>query len=156
MKAKIGVISLGCAKNRVDTETMLGALSADYEFVQDMEQADIALINTCSFINDAKEESINTILEAEQLKRFGHLKGIIVTGCLTERIHCDGITHVDFASRGDHSIVHLAEQHARRNLQHLLHLDPAPNRDRIQLILFNNVVHDNSQAEYVVQRLLRN
>jgi ribosomal protein S12 methylthiotransferase RimO len=87
LRAKIGVISLGCAKNRVDTETMLGALSGEYEFVQDMEQADIALINTCSFINDAKEESINTILEAEQLKRFGHLKGIIVTGCLTERFH---------------------------------------------------------------------
>jgi len=86
MAVKIGVISLGCAKNRVDTEVMLGILKQDgYEFVQDMAEADIALINTCSFTNDAKEEAINTILEAEQQKRFGNLKGIVVTGCLPER-----------------------------------------------------------------------
>lgn len=85
MSAKIGVISLGCAKNRVDTETMMGALAPGFEFVQKMEDADVVIINTCSFINDAKEESINTILETEQRKKFGHLKGIIVTGCLTER-----------------------------------------------------------------------
>ena len=87
MTVKIGVISLGCSKNRVDTETMLGALSEEFEFVGTIEEADIAIINTCSFINDAKEESINTILEAEQQKKFGSLKGIIVTGCLTERFH---------------------------------------------------------------------
>jgi len=85
MRIKLGVISLGCSKNRVDTETMLGALSGEYEFVQDIENADIAIINTCCFINDAKEESINTILEAEQLKKIGKLKGLIVTGCLPER-----------------------------------------------------------------------
>lgn len=85
MRVKLGVISLGCSKNRVDTETMLGALSEEFEFVQDIEQADIAIINTCCFINDAKEESINTILEAEQQKKMGGLKGLIVTGCLTER-----------------------------------------------------------------------
>lgn len=83
--AKIGVVSLGCSKNRIDTELMLGKLNGKYEFVQDLEQADIALINTCAFTNDAKEESINTILEAEQLKKFGNLKGIIVTGCLSQR-----------------------------------------------------------------------
>lgn len=85
MSVKIGVISLGCVKNRIDTEEMLAALGDSYEFVQDMQDADIMLINTCSFINDAKEESINTILEAEQQKKFGKLKGIIVTGCLPER-----------------------------------------------------------------------
>jgi ribosomal protein S12 methylthiotransferase len=86
MAVKIGVISLGCAKNRVDTEVMLGILKDEgYEFVQELDQADIALINTCSFTNDAKEESINTILEAEQQKRFGNLKGIIVVGCLPQR-----------------------------------------------------------------------
>ncbi len=86
MAVKIGVISLGCAKNRVDTEVMLGILAEEgYEFVQDMEKADIALINTCAFVSDAKEESIDTVLEAEQQKKFGHLKGIIVTGCLTQR-----------------------------------------------------------------------
>ncbi len=86
MAVKIGVISLGCSKNRVDTEVMLGLLAEDgFEFVQDMNEADIALINTCAFVNDAKEESINTVLEAEQQKKFGHLKGIIVTGCLPQR-----------------------------------------------------------------------
>ncbi len=86
MTVKIGVISLGCAKNRVDTEIMLGILQEqNYEFVQDVKQADIMLINTCSFITDAKEESIEAVLEAEQQKRFGNLKGIIVTGCLPER-----------------------------------------------------------------------
>ena len=85
MSVKIGVISLGCSKNRVDTETMMGCLARDFEFVGDIESADIVIINTCSFINDAKEESINVILEAEQQKKFGNLKGIIVTGCMSER-----------------------------------------------------------------------
>ena len=86
MAVKIGVISLGCEKNRIDTEIMLGILADEgYEFVTELADADIALINTCSFTNDAKEESINAILEAEQQKRFGSLKGIIVTGCLPER-----------------------------------------------------------------------
>ena len=86
MAVKIGVISLGCAKNRVDTEVLLGLLADEaYEFVYDLGEADIALINTCAFINDAKEESINTILEAEQQKRFGSLKGIVVVGCLPQR-----------------------------------------------------------------------
>lgn len=86
MAAKLGVISLGCPKNRVDTEVMLGLLEKEgYEFVQDLHQADIALINTCAFTTDAKEEAINTILEAEQQKRFGKLKGIVVTGCLPQR-----------------------------------------------------------------------
>lgn len=86
MAIKIGVISLGCEKNRVDTEIMLGILADEgYEFVPDLADADIALINTCAFTNDAKEESINTILEAEQQKRFGKLKGIVVVGCLSER-----------------------------------------------------------------------
>ncbi|MEG0784773.1 MAG: 30S ribosomal protein S12 methylthiotransferase RimO [Christensenella sp.] len=85
MTVKIGVISLGCVKNTIDTEEMLAQLKDDYEFVQDMQDADIMLINTCAFINDAKEESINTILEAEQQKKFGKLKGIVVTGCMPER-----------------------------------------------------------------------
>ena len=54
MSVKIGVISLGCSKNRVDTETMMGCLARDFEFVGDIESADIVIINTCSFINDAK------------------------------------------------------------------------------------------------------
>ena len=85
MRLKIGVISLGCAKNRVDTETLLGVLAGEYDFVAEVEQADVLIINTCAFVNDAKEESIHTILEAEEQKKAGKLKGIIVTGCLPQR-----------------------------------------------------------------------
>ncbi len=85
MAVRIGVISLGCAKNRMDTELMLAQLEKDYVFVQDIADADIMLINTCAFTDEAKEESINTILEAEQQKKFGNVKGIVVTGCLPQR-----------------------------------------------------------------------
>lgn len=74
MTVKIGVISLGCVKNTIDTEEMLAQLKDDYVFVQDMQDADIMLINTCAFVNDAKEESINTILEAEQQKKIWKVK----------------------------------------------------------------------------------
>ncbi|MBD5559640.1 MAG: 30S ribosomal protein S12 methylthiotransferase RimO [Clostridia bacterium] len=86
MSAKIGVISLGCPKNLVDTEVMIGTLKErGYEFVQDIAQADVVLINTCSFIADAREEAFGAILEAGQQKRYGSVKGIIVTGCLPQR-----------------------------------------------------------------------
>ncbi|WP_457641629.1 30S ribosomal protein S12 methylthiotransferase RimO [Persephonella sp.] len=82
---KIGVISLGCPKNLVDTEIILGKLKAgNARFVSNLEDADVILINTCGFIDDAKEESINTILEAANLKDKGDKK-IVVTGCLVER-----------------------------------------------------------------------
>lgn len=83
---KICCVSLGCDKNLVDTEKMLGLLHRDgYEFTDDELQADIILINTCCFIGDAKEESINTILEMAELKKEGGLKALIVTGCLAQR-----------------------------------------------------------------------
>ncbi len=83
---KIGVISLGCPKNLVDTENVMGLLNlSGAEFTGDIENADIILINTCGFIDAAKEESINTILEAVQLKETDKKKKIIVTGCLVER-----------------------------------------------------------------------
>lgn len=86
MAAKIGVISLGCPKNLVDTEVMTGILkNRGYEFVDDIAQADVVLINTCSFIAEAREEAIEAILEAGQQKRYGSVKGIIVTGCLPQR-----------------------------------------------------------------------
>ncbi|WP_029522958.1 30S ribosomal protein S12 methylthiotransferase RimO [Persephonella sp. KM09-Lau-8] len=82
---KIGVISLGCPKNLVDTELVLGKLNASkVEITPDLEEADVILINTCGFIDAAKEESINTILEVAQLKEKGNKK-IVVTGCLVER-----------------------------------------------------------------------
>lgn len=85
---KIAVASLGCAKNLVDTENMLGLLADEgYTFVSAPEEADIILVNTCAFIGDAKEESINTILDMAQYKQEGNCKLLIVAGCLAERYH---------------------------------------------------------------------
>ncbi len=82
---KVGVISLGCPKNLVDTELIIGKLKiGNVQIVDNLQDADVILINTCGFIDEAKEESVNTILEAVQLKeKYG--KKIIVTGCLVER-----------------------------------------------------------------------
>ena len=83
---KIMFISLGCDKNLVDTEQMLGMLGANgYTFTDDETVAEVIVINSCCFINDAKEESIETILEMAQYKECGSLKALIVTGCLAER-----------------------------------------------------------------------
>ena len=82
---KILFISLGCDKNLVDTEVMTRTLaSRGYEMTDDERQADIIVINTCCFIHDAKEESINTILEMAQYKEQ-NLKALVVAGCLAER-----------------------------------------------------------------------
>lgn len=86
MEKKLGYISLGCAKNLVDTEVMLGLLKEDgYEITEDLSIADLIIINTCTFIEKAKEESINTILEAAQYKQIGACKGLIVAGCLSQQ-----------------------------------------------------------------------
>lgn len=83
---KILFISLGCDKNLVDSEVMLGLLRENqYEITDDEQEADVIVINTCCFINDAKEESITTILEMAELKKSGKLKALIVTGCLAQR-----------------------------------------------------------------------
>lgn len=83
---KILFISLGCDKNLVDSEVMLGFLSeAGFEITNDESEADIAIVNTCSFIHDAKQESINTILEMSDLKEKGQLKVLLVCGCLAQR-----------------------------------------------------------------------
>jgi len=85
-KTSIGVISLGCSKNRVDTELMLGALrDKNVGLVADPAEADIIIINTCGFIESAKQESIDTILEMAAYKKHGRLKGLIVAGCLSGR-----------------------------------------------------------------------
>lgn len=79
-------VSLGCDKNLVDSEVMLGMLAEKgYTFTNDETQADVIVINTCCFINDAKEESINTILEMAELKKGGQIKALIVAGCLAQR-----------------------------------------------------------------------
>lgn len=86
MKLKIGFVSLGCPKNQLDTEVMLGHLvQAGYEITPEESEADIVIINTCAFIESAKKESIDNILDIAWLKENAKLKGIIVTGCLAER-----------------------------------------------------------------------
>lgn len=83
---KIGVISLGCPKNLVDSETMLGLIHEEnYEITNDPSEAEIIIVNTCGFIESAKEESINTILQMAEYKKSGSCKYIIVTGCLSQR-----------------------------------------------------------------------
>ncbi len=84
---KLGLISLGCSKNLVDSENILGFLikNRGYELVEDLSTADIITVNTCAFIGDAKEESIEAILEASEYKTKGNLKKLIVAGCLSER-----------------------------------------------------------------------
>lgn len=84
-KLKIGMVSLGCSKNRVDSELMLGALQNEYVFTGNPEEADAIIVNTCGFIESAKQESIDTILEMAEYKKTGSLKALIVCGCLAGR-----------------------------------------------------------------------
>lgn len=86
MPVKVGMVSLGCNKNQVDAERMLFDIkNAGYQLVADAALADISIINTCGFIESAKQEAIETILEFAQLKKEGRIKKIIITGCLAER-----------------------------------------------------------------------
>ena len=83
---KIGLISLGCAKNLVDSEHMLALLrAAGWDITEDMAEADVGVVNTCGFIEAAKSEAIETILETAQYKQTGKMKGLVVTGCLVQR-----------------------------------------------------------------------
>ena len=83
---KLLFVSLGCDKNLVDSEEMLGLLTRKgFEIVDDETQAEVIIINTCCFINDAKEESVNTILEMAEYKKAGSCKALIVTGCMAQR-----------------------------------------------------------------------
>ena len=105
-------ISLGCDKNLVDSEVMLGLLDKKgYQIVDSEEEADIIVVNTCCFIHDAKEESIQTILEMAEYKKEGKLKALIVTGCLAQRYQqeiIDEIPEVD-AVLGTTSYDHIVE-----------------------------------------------
>ena len=83
---KVHFTTLGCPKNQVDSELMLGMLSqAGHQIVEAAEAADCLVVNTCAFIDRAREESVNTILELAQLKERGRARALIVTGCLTQR-----------------------------------------------------------------------
>ena len=90
MSYKIGMVSLGCPKNQVDAEIMLAKVVANgYELTNDEMQADAIIVNTCGFIEDAKREAIDNILELAQLKKTGNLKALIVTGCMAQRYRND-------------------------------------------------------------------
>lgn len=101
MAVKVGMVSLGCPKNQMDAELMLARLEkAGYEITAESGLADVVIVNTCGFIEDAKQESIDNILEFAQLKKEGQIKKILVTGCLAQRYQqelvkelpeCDGV-----------------------------------------------------------------
>src|SRR6266581_2859613 len=83
---KIGLVSLGCPKNLVDSEVMLGlARAAGHELTEDAAAAEVLVVNTCAFIDSAKQESVDAILEMAQRKKDGACRRLIVTGCLAER-----------------------------------------------------------------------
>lgn len=115
-KLKVSLVSLGCPKNLVDSEVMLGHLPLDrYEITLDESKADIIVVNTCAFINDAKEESIDTILEVSDYKEAGNCKLLVVAGCLPQRyqdVLTEQLPEVDLflgTAEGPH-IVELIEQ----------------------------------------------
>lgn len=86
MRKKLGVISLGCSKNLVDTEMMIGILKAGgYEFIDELSDAEVIIVNTCTFIDSAKEESIEAILKAAAYKESGKCEKLVVAGCLTQQ-----------------------------------------------------------------------
>ncbi|MBQ4452346.1 MAG: 30S ribosomal protein S12 methylthiotransferase RimO [Clostridia bacterium] len=99
MAIRIGMVQLGCSKNRVDGEIMLGTLrDRGCEIVSDPAQADVVIVNTCGFIESAKQESIDAILEAAQYKKTGRLKKLLVSGCLSQRYPrelSEGLPEVD-------------------------------------------------------------
>ena len=126
-------VSLGCDKNLVDSEVMLGMLKErGYTFTDDQAQADAAVVNTCCFINDAKEESIQTILELAELKKTGQLKALIVAGCLAQRYQAEiqeEIEEVDaiIGTTALEKVVEtLDEVLAGKGENHLESLDKAP------------------------------
>ena len=111
----ISFVSLGCSKNLVDSERMLGLLAQDgYAIVPDSERADLVVINTCGFIDSARQESMGVIEEMLERKRSGDVKGVIVAGCLAERQKetlLDQFPEVDqvVGVFGRDEIVHVAE-----------------------------------------------
>ena len=86
MAVRVGMVSLGCPKNQVDAEHMLSLVKKDgFELTADAALADVVIVNTCGFIESAKQEAIDTILEFCTLKQEGRIKAVIATGCLAER-----------------------------------------------------------------------
>lgn len=141
MRKKVFFISLGCDKNLVDSEMMLGMLEeSGYFFTDDEDEADVVIVNTCCFIGDAKEESINTILEMAELKKRGSIEALVVTGCLAQRYQEEirkEIEEVD-AVVGTTAISELPavleEVFAGRAKDHYQSLDGSPLTDRKRIV----------------------
>ena len=137
---KIMFVSLGCDKNLVDTEMMLGMLQQKgFTFTDDETEADVVVVNTCCFIGDAKEESINTLLEMAELRKNGSIRALLATGCLAQRYREEiqkEIPEVD-AILGTMAIEEIAEaveqvlQGEGRNHFRELNSAPASYRDRV-------------------------
>src|SRR5512142_2873213 len=90
VRKKVGFVSLGCPKNLVDSEVMMGMLAqSGAELVRRAEDADVIVVNTCSFIESAQQESVNTILEMARHKADGRARKLVVAGCLAERFRND-------------------------------------------------------------------
>ena len=85
MTKKVAVVTLGCPKNQVDSEVMSGFLAQEYKLTESFEEADIIIVNTCTFIQSAKEESIEAIFEMAGFKESGTCQTLIATGCLAQR-----------------------------------------------------------------------
>lgn len=144
MHKKIGMVSLGCAKNQVDAEVMLGLFNGKgYEIVNQSEDADIIVVNTCGFIEPAKEESIQAILEQVKYKKYGSCETLIVTGCLGQRYSDElmkEIPEVDaVVGTGNYSrIIEILDE---INMgQHCTYLDnlSAPEKDGLPRMLSTN------------------
>ncbi len=140
-KKKVFFQSLGCDKNLVDSERMLGMLEENgYLFTDDEQEADVVIVNTCCFIGDAKEESVNTILEMAELKKGGNAPALIVTGCLAQRYQAEirkEIGEVD-AVIGTTAISELPavleEVFAGKAIDRYQRLDSAPLTDRKRIV----------------------
>src|SRR5438552_17113375 len=117
---KVHLTTLGCPKNQVDSELMLGMLTeAGFPLTTEPEEAECLIVNTCAFIDRAREESVNTILELARLKATGRCRALIVTGCLTQRYGGEGMDampEVDalLGASGLEGIVDLVGQAAAR------------------------------------------
>jgi len=141
MKKKVFFLSLGCDKNLVDSEMMLGMLEENgYLFTDDEKEADAVIVNTCCFIGDAKEESVNTILAMAELKKGGNAPALIVTGCLAQRYQAEirkEIGEVD-AVIGTTALSELPavldEVFAGRARDRYQRLDSAPLTDRKRIV----------------------
>lgn len=116
MPIRIAFVSLGCDKNLVDSEVMLGLLQkSGFALISDESQADVLVVNTCCFIQDAKEESIESILEMAQYKKTGNCKALIVTGCMAERYKDEILSEIPevdgvVGTTGYESIVEVVEE----------------------------------------------